>query len=102
MVLPGLAERIVGNAEREARHRRSIESGLLRLSYAGLASGTLVVLVTLVGGILLLYAGRNIGGLAALTAALVALVAAYLGRSTRPPADATAAKEEDEPSPVTS
>lgn len=99
VVLPGLAERIVGNAEDEARHRRSVESGLLRLSYAGLASGTLVVLVTLVGGILLLYAGRNIGGLAALTAALVALVAAYLGRSTRPPADtATAGKEEDESS----
>lgn len=94
VVLSGLAERIVGNAEDEARHRRSVESGLLRLSFVGLASGTFVVLVTVVGAILLLYEGRNIGGLAALTAALVALVAAYLGRGTRPPADATADKED--------
>jgi len=86
-VLPGLAGRIVGTAEEEAKHRRRMERSLLHLSFAGLGLGGLIVLVTIVGGIWLLHEDRNIGGLAALTAALVALVAAFLGRDPKPPAD---------------
>ena len=82
-VLPGLATRIVDTAESEARHRQTVESSLLDLSYPGLAVGALIVLVALLAGVWLLDREKNVGG-------LVALAAAFPGRASAPPADTAA------------
>lgn len=88
--LPGLGERIVRMAETEGDHRRVIERRLVGLSGWGLASGTLICLVALVGGFLLLSRGRNLSGLAPIILALGGVIATLvLQRSAPPPADTT-------------
>lgn len=87
--LPGLAERIVAESEKEAEHRRATERGLLRLAFMGPLIGGAIVVVTVAGAIWLLSEGHQVGGLAALIAAVATLIAAYLGHGGENPIDTT-------------
>ena len=89
-VVPGLAERIVVMAESEGDHRRRTEGRLVRLSEAGLLSGFLLAMLSIVGGLYLLWNGKTLEGLAPLVLAIAGIVTVLvLQRDTPPPADTT-------------
>lgn len=87
-VLPGLAERIVRMTEDEGRHRRDVESRVVRLSELGLASATLIALTIIVGGLVAAVKGAEHAGFAAVLAAVTGLVAVFVvGRRSGPSAE---------------
>jgi uncharacterized membrane protein len=89
-VVPGLAERIVTMAETEGNHRRSIEGRLVRLSERGLATGFILALVSVLGGLVLLWNGNTLEGLAPLVLAIAGVVTVLVLQRGAPPADTTA------------
>jgi len=82
-VAPGLAERIVLMAEKEGDHRRTMQRGLLRLSWGGLISAFVITMTGIVGGIALIHEGKSTEGLTTMITAMAALVAVYLTRGGR-------------------
>ncbi|HEU0015868.1 MAG TPA: DUF2335 domain-containing protein [Longimicrobium sp.] len=95
-LLPGMAGRLITSAEAEGEHRRALERRLVRLSEWGLLCGTLVTLVTLLGGFRLLWAGKTLAGLTPVLTAILGLLAVLvLRRGVPPPADAARGAEPD-------
>jgi uncharacterized membrane protein len=74
--LPGGAERIVALAEKQAQHRRQMESRGQLLLFA-------VVLVALVGGIMLIAIGKDAAGLVPVIAALGGLGSLFVYREVK-------------------
>jgi uncharacterized membrane protein len=77
-VMPGLAERIVGWTEDEARHRRLVERSLVQLSWGGLCSAFLLAMAAILGGMLLAWSGRSAVGFVGVLGALSGLVIVFV------------------------
>ena len=85
-MMPGLAERIVDWAEQEARHRRTVERSLVRMSWGGMWCALLVSLTTIGGGMVLAWQGRSTVGLVGVVGAVAGLVIVFVaGRRQLPP-----------------
>ncbi|MBI4827473.1 MAG: DUF2335 domain-containing protein [Nitrospinae bacterium] len=71
-VMPGLAERIVNSAEKQASHRMDLEKIVIqgedRRAYLGWGSGTVLALLVVLLGAYLVYVGRNVEGFSTLAA----------------------------------
>lgn len=80
--LPNGADRIVALAERQAEHRQSLESavvrGNIRAETRGQICAFLLGLVAIVGGIVLIALGKDVQGLAAIITAFVALAGVFI------------------------
>lgn len=63
LTLPGLADRLVGIAERESDHRRALQRRAMRLSELGLAAGFAIAMTALCGGIFLVHGGSQAEGM---------------------------------------
>ncbi|MGD0655383.1 MAG: DUF2335 domain-containing protein [Thermoguttaceae bacterium] len=87
-IVPGAAERIIAQAERQTEHRINIESKVIdseiTRSSNGLIAGTIVALACIIGGCLLVYAGHDWAGATIATASVVGLVGVFIyGTSIR-------------------
>ena len=87
-VLPGLAERIMKQAEAQTAHRIEMEKAVInsdiRKSYLGITLGFILGLVGIAGGIYLTSLGMISSGLFISGGALVSLVGAFIyGTQTR-------------------
>jgi uncharacterized membrane protein len=81
-VMPGLAERLVSQAEQQTSHRHYIEkkhlnSAILK-SLLGLVFGFLIGLLGVGGGMYLTYMGFNVIGIIFSSATLVSLVMTFI------------------------
>lgn len=97
-ITPGLADRIVGMAERQASHRQRLEERAFahdaRRSWGGLAAGWTVAVSCFAGAVFLVNGGHPVSGTLLGTVDLAALVAVFvLGRQGQKKDDA---KEGDE------
>lgn len=85
---PGSAERIISMAEKQADHRRVMESKLLDADIRSEQRGQIMAfsLATLVsgGGIYLLAIGQDIGGLVALITPLAGLAGMFIAARRQP------------------
>jgi|ERR1035437_4542965 uncharacterized membrane protein len=76
------AERILAMAERQSKHRESLEAqvvaGNLRSQNRGNLYAFILALVTILGGIFLIYKGKDASGLAAIISSLVGLVSIFV------------------------
>lgn len=86
-MMPGLAARIVDWAEEEARHRRTVERSLVRMSWGGLWCALFVALTTIWGGMALAWQGRSTAGLVGVVGAVAGLVIVFVAGRRRLPAD---------------
>ena len=81
-VVPGLADRIVAQAEKQTFHRISLEKKLLTSniwkSFLGLVFGFLISSLGIGGGLYLTYVGFNVIGIIFSSATLVSLVMAFI------------------------
>ena len=87
-IVPGLATRIVAQAERQTDHRISLETKVIdsdtRRSRHGLVCGFIVSLTCVVGGIITVLMGHDWAGTTIATAAVVALASVFVyGTATR-------------------
>jgi uncharacterized membrane protein len=81
-VLPGLADRLVSQAEQQTSHRifmerRRLNSNILK-SLLGLLFGFLIGVLGVGGGLYLTYAGFNVIGIIFSSATLVSLVMSFV------------------------
>ncbi|HEU4884383.1 MAG TPA: DUF2335 domain-containing protein [Longimicrobium sp.] len=91
--LPGLADRLVGIAERESDHRRGMQRGAMRLSELGLAAGFAIAMTALCGGIFLVHEGSQVEGMSSIILAIASLVLVFLTRGKRHAGDAAASAQ---------
>jgi uncharacterized membrane protein len=91
--LPGLADRIVGIAERESDHRRALQRRAIRLSELGLAAGFAIAMTALCGGIFLVHEGSQAEGMSSIILAIASLVLVFLTRGKRHTEDAAASAQ---------
>jgi uncharacterized membrane protein len=92
--LPGTADRIITLAEREASHRHSLEQRLLsiqsRNSIAGIASGLVLGLSGILGGVYAAVNGAGFAGAGVAFTALASLAGVFVAQRreerTEPPA----------------
>jgi uncharacterized membrane protein len=81
-VMPGLADRIISQAEQQTAHRHYIEKKHLNAnickSILGLVFGFLIGLLGVGGGMYLTYMGFNVIGIIFSSATLVSLVMAFI------------------------
>ena len=87
-VVPGSAERILAMAEKQADHRIAMEKNIVkgdfRLRYAGLAVGTVLSLVAILGGMYLISLGHELVGGSLIGIHVVGLAAVFvLGTASR-------------------
>jgi len=82
LVVPGSADRIVAQAERQTEHRITLETQVVRSdisrSWWGLACGFVLCLICIVGGILCVLQGHDLAGSAIATGAVVGLATAFI------------------------
>jgi len=80
-VVPNGAERILGMAERQSKHRELLEAQVVAANIQGQSRGSLyafiIALVTILGGMFLIYTGKNASGLTAIIASLVGLTSIF-------------------------
>ena len=81
-VIPGLADRIVAQAEKQTFHRISLEKKLLTSniwkSFLGLVFGFLISSLGVGGGLYLTFVGFNVIGIVFSSATLVSLVMSFI------------------------
>ncbi|MBU1701432.1 MAG: DUF2335 domain-containing protein [Candidatus Eisenbacteria bacterium] len=81
-LLPGAADRILGMAEEQSRHRRGLESSVVtsnnQLAKWGQRMGFFLALVVFSGSLVLLYQGKSTTGLATLITTLGSLVTVFV------------------------
>ena len=81
-VLPGLADRLVLQAEKQTTHRIALEKKLLVSniwkSYLGLVFGFLIGSLGIGGGLYLTFVGFNVIGIVFSSATLVSLVMSFI------------------------
>jgi uncharacterized membrane protein len=81
-VIPGLADRIVAQAEKQTFHRIALEKKLLSSniwkSFLGLVFGFLISSLGIGGGLYLTFVGFNVIGIVFSTATLVSLVMSFI------------------------
>jgi uncharacterized membrane protein len=81
-VLPGLADRIVQMAEKQASHRHTMESQVvtaeIKRAYLGMGSGFIVAMLGLTIGGLLVYLEKTVVGSIFFGATLVSLVGVFV------------------------
>lgn len=81
-IAPGAADRIIGMAEREQRHRHDTDRGLLRIysrnTAGGLVSATLIGLAAIGGGAYGMAHGGDIAGAGVALGGLASLVWVYV------------------------
>jgi uncharacterized membrane protein len=81
-VLPGLADRLVLQAEKQTTHRIALEKKLLIAniwkSYLGLVFGFLIGSLGIGGGLWLTFVGFNVIGIVFSSATLVSLVMSFI------------------------
>jgi len=81
-ILPGLAERIVTQVDRQTEHRISLESKVIesdiRRSRQGLVCGFVVSLTCVLGGIIAVVLGHDVAGTTIATGAVVALAGVFV------------------------
>jgi uncharacterized membrane protein len=81
-VLPGLADRLVLQAEKQTSHRIALEKRLLISniwkSYLGLVFGFLIGSLGIGGGLYLTFVGFNVIGIVFSSATLVSLVMSFI------------------------
>lgn len=80
-IIPNGAERILAMAERQSKHRESLESavvaGNLQSQRRGALYAFILALVAILGGFFLIYAGRNVSGLVTIITSLAGLVSVF-------------------------
>jgi uncharacterized membrane protein len=81
-VIPGLADRIVSQAEKQTFHRIALEKKLLTSniwkSFMGLVFGFLISSLGIGGGLYLTFVGFNVIGIVFSSATLVSLVMSFI------------------------
>jgi uncharacterized membrane protein len=81
-VIPGLASRLVAQAEKQTSHRIALEKKLLTCniwkSFLGLVFGFLIGSLGLGGGLYLTFVGFNVIGIIFSSATLVSLVMSFI------------------------
>jgi uncharacterized membrane protein len=81
-VIPGLADRLVAQAEKQTSHRIALEKKLLVAniwkSFLGLVFGFLIGSLGIGGGLYLTFAGFNVIGIIFSSATLVSLVMSFI------------------------
>lgn len=81
-IVPGLAARIVAQAERQTEHRISLEAKVvgsdISKSWAGLACGFFLCLICTIGGIACVWSGHDWAGATIATGAVVGLAATFI------------------------
>jgi uncharacterized membrane protein len=81
-VVPGLADRIIAQAEKQTFHRISLENKLLICniwkSFLGLVFGFLISSLGIGGGLYLTFVGFNVIGIVFSSATLVSLVMSFI------------------------
>lgn len=86
-VFPGLAERIIGMAEQQSKHRQNLEKTVVDsnafVQKAGPFLGFVVAMTAVVGGIELILKGKDGYGLAAIIGALASLAGVFIYGKTR-------------------
>lgn len=87
-IVPGLAGRIVAQAERQTEHRIQMESKVVQSdiskSWAGLVCGFVLSLCCIVGGIICVLQGHDWAGAAIITTSLAGLAGTFIyGTATR-------------------
>lgn len=87
LTLPGLADRLVSNSERESEHRRALQRRGMRLSELGLAAAFTIAMTVVAGGIFLVHEGSSLEGMASILLAITSLVLVFLTRGRGHPAD---------------
>ena len=82
VVLPGAAERILSMAEKQADHRRTLESTVIhqgsRDSLLGMITGFIIALSFLASGTYIVLKGFSWQGVAIATGCLVSLVSVFV------------------------
>jgi uncharacterized membrane protein len=80
--LPGLAERIISMAEKQANHRQGIERTVIEsnafVQKVGPFLGFIIAMTAVVGGIFLILKGKDGYGLAAIITALASLAGVFI------------------------
>ncbi len=81
-VVPGTAERIIDQFVKQSNHRMALEQAAVQhdiiLSYLGLACGTLVAVVCLVGSFYVVSIGKDVAGIAGIAASIGGLVGVFV------------------------
>lgn len=81
-ILPGAAERIFKMAEEQSRHRREIESGVIRSdirnSHLGLIFGFIIGLAFLSSSVLMVYFGQAVVGSVLGLGTIIGLVGVFV------------------------
>jgi uncharacterized membrane protein len=81
-VIPGLADRLVSQAEKQTTHRIALERKLLNSnickSFLGLVFGFLISSLGVGGGLYLTFVGFNVIGIVFSSATLVSLVMSFI------------------------
>jgi len=81
-IVPGLAERIIGMAEQQSKHRQGLEKTVVEsnafVQKAGPFLGFIVVMTAVGGGIFLILKGKDGSGLAAIITALASLAGVFI------------------------
>ena len=81
-IVPGLADRIVAQAERQTDHRISLENRVVESdisrSRAGLTRGFLLCSICIVGGIVCVLCGHDVAGTTIATGAVVGLASVFI------------------------
>ncbi len=81
-VVPNGAERILAMAERQSKHRESLEDQVVAGNVKSQSRGSLyafiIALVTILGGIFLIHDGKSASGLAMAISSLTGLVSALV------------------------
>ncbi|MBZ5526969.1 MAG: DUF2335 domain-containing protein [Acidobacteriia bacterium] len=86
-VMPGLAERIIGMAEQQSRHRQGLERTVVDsnafVQKIGPFLGFIVAMTAVIGGIFLILKGKDGYGLAAIIGALASLAGVFIYGKSR-------------------
>lgn len=94
---PGLAERLVSMAEKNAEHRRDVErtavTGSLSLQRLGTWLSFALALIFIVAGVVLVLADKQIAGTGSLAAAVLGVAVALIRRRRRPAQEHAASGE---------
>ncbi|MGC1621072.1 MAG: DUF2335 domain-containing protein [Candidatus Acidiferrum sp.] len=85
--MPGLADRIIGMAEKQANHRQQIEKTVIDsnafVQKVGPFLGFIVAMTAVIGGIELVLKGKDGYGLAAIITALASLAGVFIYGKTQ-------------------
>jgi uncharacterized membrane protein len=82
--VPGAADRIIKMAERQMRHRQSLERQVIksdtRRSWFGLWTGFVIALACIGSGAFLVHGGHDVAGSSFVASTVVGLAAVFIGQ----------------------